>query len=380
MARIMLFALLTYARSAPSPLGAVFQVKRMLAGRCARGGIKTMIKIFYSWQSDLDDFTNRKAISLELQAAKLQLERELNDSSFLIEEATSNLSGSPNIPEAIALKIQQCDIFIADITTINGTSEGVRKVANPNVLIELGQAISLIGWDRIILLYNKAYGNFPDDIPFDIDRHRVLDYKVIDKNDKSGCGNLRKALFDAIKLIHEKNPPKRSNNNQASIEERKRNNDLNILRILLKNIYLPLFDEFIDQLPDRIDNQIFYFYEGFSGLVKSSYFFVYDEELRDKIVKFNQLWNFVLSFGHCYRYEGRLERHIFMQGPYNEQTEKDYKSINSKRKPLYDSYRDLINYVRVNYIEIDLIEMSDKAICEYSEYMADFAERLKQKD
>ena len=339
-----------------------------------------MIKIFYSWQSDLDEFTNRKAINFELQAVKLQIEREYESSSFLIEEATSNLSGSPNIPEAIALKIQQCDIFIADITTINGSLEGVRKVANPNVLLELGQAISIIGWDRIILLYNKKYGNFPDDIPFDIDRHRVLDYKIMDKDDRSGSGSLRKELYNAIKLIYEKNPLKIFHIDDTSAEEKKRINDLNILRILLKNIYLPLFDEFIDQLPDRIDNQIFYYFEGFNGLVKSSYFYIYDEILRTKITKFNQLWDFVLSFGHCYRYEGRLERHIFMQGPYNEQTEKEYKAINSKKQLLYDSYRDFINYVREKYIEINILEMSEKAIDEYMEYMTDVAENIKKID
>jgi hypothetical protein len=33
LSRLVLFASLTYARSAPSPAGAVFQVKRMLGGR-----------------------------------------------------------------------------------------------------------------------------------------------------------------------------------------------------------------------------------------------------------------------------------------------------------------------------------------------------------
>ena len=335
-----------------------------------------MTKIFYSWQSDLDEMTNRKAINLELQAAKLLLEREYESSSFLIEEATSNLPGSPNIPEAIALKIQQCDIFIADITTINGSTEGVRKVANPNVLLELGQAISIIGWDRIILVFNKKYGNFPEDIPFDIDRHRMLDYKISDKDDKSGSGNLRKELYQALKLIHLSNPIKKANFNGTSDEEKKRNNDISILRILLKNIYLPLFDEFIEQLPDRIDNKIFYFYEGFHGLVKSSYFYIYNEILRDKIVAFNDLWNFVLSFGQFYRYEGRLERHIFIQGQYNEQSEKAYNEINSKKQLLFNSYREFINYVRENYIEINLLEMSRKAITDYTEYMNDITEKL----
>lgn len=48
---------------------------------------------------------------------------------------------------------------------INGDYAGC-KTPNPNVMIELGYAIKSLGWDRIILLYDKDFGEI-EEIPFE---------------------------------------------------------------------------------------------------------------------------------------------------------------------------------------------------------------------
>jgi hypothetical protein len=42
-----------------------------------------------------------------------------------------------------------------------------KDLSNPNVLIELGYAAALLGWDRVVLVLNKHYGS-PERLPFDL--------------------------------------------------------------------------------------------------------------------------------------------------------------------------------------------------------------------
>ena len=103
-------------------------------------------------------------------------------------------------------KISKADIFICDLTTINSSDTKNRKVSNPNVLVELGYAIAELGWERIILLFNKEFGVFPQDLPFDIDRHRTTPFSIKDKTDKSGKAQLSQVLKSALITIIQQKP------------------------------------------------------------------------------------------------------------------------------------------------------------------------------
>lgn len=142
--------------------------------------------IFYSWQTDLPKDKNQNAIRHSINEASNILETECDDLKVQLEEATRDMPGSPNIPSTIFAKISNSDIFICDLTTINESDLENRKVPNPNVLIELGYAVAKLGWPRIILLFNTKFGNFPGDLPFDIDRHRASKFQITDRNDKKG--------------------------------------------------------------------------------------------------------------------------------------------------------------------------------------------------
>lgn len=123
--------------------------------------------IFYSWQSDLPNNSNRAFIESAIKKAISQLR---NEGPFALELAidrdTKKVPGTPEIVSTIFDKIDSSCLFIADISIINPKSKA-RKTPNPNVLLELGYAAKSIGWDRIICIYNSDLGSY-DDLSFDL--------------------------------------------------------------------------------------------------------------------------------------------------------------------------------------------------------------------
>lgn len=66
------------------------------------------LTIFFAWQSDLPNKTNRSAISQALRTAATAVEEQFADRALRIalDEAVRDEPGSPNIPETIRAKIQ----------------------------------------------------------------------------------------------------------------------------------------------------------------------------------------------------------------------------------------------------------------------------------
>lgn len=124
------------------------------------------INIFYSWQSDLPGAETRNFIQSCIDAAV----KTLKDTVYVeANRDTRGNYGSPDITNVIFEKIQQCDIFVADVSIINsehyelnenGEYVQIQKLSpNPNVLLELGYAAGVIGWENIICIANEDYGN-----------------------------------------------------------------------------------------------------------------------------------------------------------------------------------------------------------------------------
>lgn len=113
-------------------------------------------KIFYSWQSDLPGSKTRnfirecidEAIDLALESEAIEAERD---------EATTGTTGSPNIVTSLFSKIDDCDLFVADLSLcFTEDQEKEKRSPNPNVLLELGYAVKTLGWDRVICLCNTV--------------------------------------------------------------------------------------------------------------------------------------------------------------------------------------------------------------------------------
>jgi len=131
--------------------------------------------IFYSWQSDLPNKTNRSFIEKCIRKAIKDCSEKISSGLVLdFDSDTRGKTGSPNITQTIIDKISKSDIFICDISIINQDYTG-RKCPNPNVLFELGYAVKLLGWDRIICIFNNSTGDIAE-LPFDINHHRMLQY------------------------------------------------------------------------------------------------------------------------------------------------------------------------------------------------------------
>src|SRR6266436_2470018 len=117
----------------------------------------------------------------------------------VIDRDTDGVAGSPDIASTIFAKIAAADVVVVDVSIINSATGG-RPSPNPNVLIELGYALRALGYERVILVFNRAYGAI-EDLPFDLRTRRILAYEVAeDAAGKSGIrSDLSKRLDIAIR-------------------------------------------------------------------------------------------------------------------------------------------------------------------------------------
>lgn len=128
--------------------------------------------VFLSWQSDRKDCRNY------VSSVVRNLSNSVSDLvAITVDRDTVNVPGAPDIGDTIFEKIDNCDLFIADITLINDKESGYRRTPNPNVMIELGYAIKSLGWERILLLQCEDYGDI-EELPFDINHRRICNFSL----------------------------------------------------------------------------------------------------------------------------------------------------------------------------------------------------------
>jgi hypothetical protein len=168
------------------------------------------VRIFYSWQSWSPRKTNWNFIQDSIEAA---IKRIKADGSLEVEPVldrdTQGKTGSIAIAETIFQKIDECQIFICDVTIVTDT-DSKRLIPNPNVLIELGYAAKTIGWENIICVVNEAFGSV-EQMPFDLKHRRLLTYSLKDGEEKAGQRQqLADKLYHAIRPLVEQIRPTQS--------------------------------------------------------------------------------------------------------------------------------------------------------------------------
>jgi hypothetical protein len=331
---------------------------------------KTELRIFFSWQSDLPNETTTGAIRETLIQACNDIEAKHPEVKLFVEESTTNMPGSPDIPNNIFEKIQLADIFIADITTINSHAAAEqRRVANPNVSIELGYALCELGWERVIILFNKNIGSFPDDVAFDIDNRRIGQFAVSDKKDKQGKNLLKDLLFDAIEIIIKQKPLKPYQKRKQKPDEIKRTLDIINLKRILSTINIDMLDNHIQIAPKQVNTKIIHYYESFKGVLLSSSFSLYDKKAYDLLNVLYEYWSESLA-GDYYHETRNPYIQVFGDGsgkPMNHHEKMKFAAIRESIVRLYSAVRELLNYIRENYLEINIEEMSKAA---YEEYLS----------
>lgn len=165
------------------------------------------MKIFWSWQSDTHQPYGRyfvRDVIAELcadlssgvayeEAARPEDNLE-GDQVVEIDHDTLGVGGSPPISETILRKIKEAAVFVADVTPICITSSG-KRVPNPNVMIELGYALSVLGNERIVLVMNSADGAALEYLPFDLRHWRApAQYSLAKDTNKTNVREQAKVL------------------------------------------------------------------------------------------------------------------------------------------------------------------------------------------
>lgn len=151
--------------------------------------------IFYSWQSDLPGTLNHYFIQDCIEEAIVGLSSMEAKLLPCVDRDTQGELGAPDIADTILRKIDNCDMFIADISIV-ARSAKTRPTSNPNVLFELGYAVSRLGWDRVTNVVNLGSGKV-EELPFDLRKRRVVRYTLVKDEIKKSAKTM---LVEAFKL------------------------------------------------------------------------------------------------------------------------------------------------------------------------------------
>lgn len=178
--------------------------------------------VFYAWQSDRPAKTNRNLFQNAIEKALKRVAKEgVLDEAPRLDRDTKDVPGIPDIANTILEKIRNSAAIVADVTFMgsDGTVNG-KLIPNPNVMIELGYSLSEIGWERIICVMNKHYGD-ESNLPFDLQNRRwPIAYDLPDDADEETRSKVKdwltENLFRAIRSIAQAPPRKK----QADLVER----------------------------------------------------------------------------------------------------------------------------------------------------------------
>ena len=167
---------------------------------------KYQLSVFYSWQSDLPNYSNRSFI----EDCIINSIKSINNdySLFLkLDQDTRNVPGTPDIIDTILRKIENSFIYVADVSIIGKIYKKNKYTANQNVMFELGYALSVLQESNIILICNTDLANTKE-LPFDIGKKRLITYCLGEKN-KNDKSCIKKEvvgkIYEAIKCIVDNN-------------------------------------------------------------------------------------------------------------------------------------------------------------------------------
>lgn len=258
------------------------------------------ITIFYAWQDVSPRDTNRFFIRGALQSAIKRVSKaNAAYKALRYDEATRGVPGSPLIIDAILGKIDVCAVFVGDISVINPTAEGERRVPNPNVVFETSWAAARVGWHRTILVLNKATGNADFDVPFDLRGRRLLTYDLPSAGARDPstvrqlleddlCGALKTALESAPPL----RPSVRARRPNALSPQQQRKRDSEALHQLLGTLDSQWLDRYLHSLGDErilADADVHYLY--FIDVAHASRFQLFDRSIDRAVRDFADAWD-----------------------------------------------------------------------------------------
>lgn len=320
------------------------------------------VTVFYSWQSDSPKDTNSGAIRKAIGQACSKLKKTVSNFDFKQDEATRDTAGAPNIVAKILEKIEGADIFIADVTTITPAGS-VRPCPNPNVSHELGFAVAHLGWERIILLFNEAHGNFPADMPFDFAQHRASPYKLEGNGNSSDLKPLSDLVTLAINAIVKINPKRPSELKGLTVEKIRHDQDFKVLKWLMSALHLPTLDSMIEAMPYHYSHKALMLSDTVNGVVANSLFHLHDQELDKAVRAFNDAWQRAFSYDQYYRQTPSGDYAFTNPGDamLSPAKEKAWVTMMTARTELRSNLDFILARLRTHYVEIDIQKTNRKA-------------------
>lgn len=153
--------------------------------------------IFYSWQSD--DKHTRNVIKSKIKDACDKLLDEENIIVNIIEDSRTE-NGAEHIDTGLLKSIDNCDLFIADVTPVSQyESDGEVKLSpNGNVLFETGYAVGKIGHNRCKLIARLEEGHNFNKLPFDINHRKILTFT---NDNRASLQFIKNWILEKIPLI-----------------------------------------------------------------------------------------------------------------------------------------------------------------------------------
>ena len=314
--------------------------------------------VFYCWQSDLPHNKNKDYIKDVLEKIRRELFEEISI-NIVIDEATRDLLGSDKISHAILKKIQESDIFICDVSIINNEAFHIRPVPNPNVLFELGCAVSFLNWERIIMIFNEEFGTLQS-LPFDLEKHRTTLYNSNDYNLDSDRIFIN-SIKNKIVAIWKQNPIKGYLSPETREIKIKYKKDIENIEKFLRTFLISLIDQHVENAPREINTDIYLFFEEMERLLSyNSYNFnIYDNELKELIYSFYYYWKDSLPNLYESEYYHYVSDTISIfsnpgDAPLNENQEKIWKRIEENKQLMHNCLYKILELIRRVYIEVDI--------------------------
>lgn len=167
------------------------------------------LTVFYSWQNDSPFGLNRGFIEQALHEAlkRLHLDAALENAS---RDAIEPSEDAPSLAETLLKKIDECAVFVADLTMVNlpkgsltNVTSSPRHSPNPNVLIEYGYALRTHAQEQLIGIANTAYGR-PDaaTLPFYLQHlWSPITYHLSNPGSSDKKGQLENLVQTLVKAI-----------------------------------------------------------------------------------------------------------------------------------------------------------------------------------
>jgi hypothetical protein len=238
------------------------------------------------------------------------------------------------------------------------------------VIFELGYAVATLGWDRIVLLFNGAVGEFPGDLPFDLAGNRASRYDLALGDPTAQRDKLDKLVEVAVRAVVDKNPKRPAELKGLSRERIEHDRDVENMRWLMETLHLPTLEQHINDLPKQVTDRAMWFHEHYRGVASNPLFNVYDAVLNGAVERLLRAWDAAMAHGTQYTATSQ-GRYVFVSlgdAQLSQDRQVAWDAIEAAREEMAAAASTILERVRSAYLEIDIQQTNQRAWGEYVDF------------